>query len=211
MAVARLGEVGTTRSIQRALLPVSAVSFGSLGWSVAHLVTSSLLAHRHDPAHGTPAGVAHVHAADVALLIVATALTATSLLAVICAASFSRGRVAAPAVGLASTARRAGVWSTAAFVAAESAGYAVSDTHVVPPPLMLLAGLAAHALAGAVAAVLWRRSVDGVLLAAALGHGRALPGATAQANTFTRPVPGRSAWLLLGLAGRAPPVLGVTA
>ncbi|MET7401513.1 hypothetical protein ABZS66_49335, partial [Dactylosporangium sp. NPDC005572] len=128
------------RHAGRALLAVSAVSSGALGWSAAHLVTSQLLAHRHEAEHGIAAGISHVHATDLAAVVVALALTATSMLAVTCAAFAAGGRLKAP--GKRRLARTAGLWSTGAFLAAESAAWAAADTHVVPPPVVLLLGLA---------------------------------------------------------------------
>ncbi|WP_238018934.1 hypothetical protein KZZ52_35675 [Dactylosporangium sp. AC04546] len=196
------------RHAGRALLAVSAVSSGALGWSAAHLVMSRVLAHRHEASHGIAAGISHVHATDLAAVVVALALTATSMLAVTCAAFAAGGRLTAP--GKQRLARTAGLWSTGAFLAAETAAWAGSDTHVVPPPIVLLLGLAVHGAAGVVAALLWRAVVERVCVAAAAASPRPLP----------RPVPlrlavpgdagGGSVWSMLRVAGRAPPTLGIS-
>ncbi len=195
----------------RALLTVSAVSSGGLGWSAAHLVTSRLLAHQHEAAHGVTAGTDHVHASDLAAVVVALALTAASLLAVICAAVVSGGRLPVPRKRRLATARTAGLWSTGAFLAAETAAWAASDTHVVPPPVVLLIGLAVHGVAGVVAALLWRGAIERVCLAAAATAPRTLVRPVAMRVVLRGDVGGGSVWSMLRVAGRAPPALGMPA
>ncbi|MEV0134168.1 hypothetical protein AB0H83_37625 [Dactylosporangium sp. NPDC050688] len=197
------------RHAGRALVAVSAVSSGALGWSAAHLVTSRLLAHRHAADHGIAAGVDHVHAAELAAVIVALALTATSLLAVTAAAFASGGRL--PTVGRRRLARTAGLWSTGAFLAAETGAWAVSDAHVVPPPIVLLLGLAVHGAAGVIAALLWRGAVDRVQLAAAAAAPRPLPCPALTRAVVRDDADGESIWSMLRVAGRAPPTLGTLA
>lgn len=193
------------RHAGHAFLAVSAVSSGALGWSTAHLATSRWLAHRHEAEHGIAASVAHVHAAELAAVILALALTATSLLAVTAAAFAAGGRLPAP--GRRRLARTAGLWSTGSFLAAETGAWAVSDTHVVPPPIVVLLGLAVHGAAGVIATLLWRGAVERICIAAAA--------ATPQPLTLPAPTrvarrddtDGGSVWSMLRVAGRAPPAL----
>ncbi|MFC4041379.1 hypothetical protein ACFO1B_23335 [Dactylosporangium siamense] len=184
--------------MRRSVVPVSALAFGVSGWLMAHLVTSWLLAHQHEAAHGVAAGVGHVHARDAALAVLVAALTGVALLAVACAVSLRPG--AAPA-GV----RQAGRWSVGVFLAAESAGFAFSEQHVVPPPLVLLAGLAVHALCAATAAVLCRRGVEGILIAAAALAGVPISVEQPAPGGFGPPPQRRSRRLSLRRAGRGPP------
>lgn len=197
------------RHAGRALVAVSAVSSGALGWSTAHLVTSRLLAHRHAAAHGMADGVSHVHAAELAAVVVALALTATSLLAVTAAAFASGGRLPAPRKRR--LARTAGLWSTGAFLAAETAAWAASDTHVVPPPVVLLLGLAVHGAAGVLATLLWRGAVRRISLAAAAAASRRSDPPVRMRAVVRAAAGGESVWSVLRVAGRAPPASGTPA
>jgi hypothetical protein len=202
-------EVGMTRRDARTDRPgppvaaVLAVLFGALGWAGAHVLTRRLLGHRHEPRHGLDAGVMHVHATDSALAVLGMTWTATALLAVLLGVAVWRRR---RADDLAATVRRAGTWSTVAFLIAETGAYAMSPTHVVPPPLVLLLGATVHALATVCTALLWQRSIRGVLLVAVfMSVAAARRKASFAAMTAVRPW-SRSVWAVLRSAGRAPPV-----
>ncbi|GAA0736888.1 hypothetical protein GCM10010199_58440 [Dactylosporangium roseum] len=153
-------------------------------------------------AHGILAGVAHVHAFDAALALLSLVLLATSLLAV--AGTAVRPGSAEPR--LPGAARWMGIGSTGGFLAAESVAYAMSQTHVVPPPLLLLAGAAVHFLCGTVAALLWRRGITSLLrlisgwCADGTRHGGVVKPRSHARAIFTMP-----RWPTLRLAGRAPP------
>lgn len=191
------------------LVTVSAVSSGALGWSTAHLITSRMLAHAHAAAHGMADGVPHVHAAELAAVVVAFALTATSLLAVTAAAFASRGQLPAPRRRR--LARTAGLWSTGAFIAAETGAWAASDTHVVPPPIVLLLGLTVHGAASVIATLLWRGAVEHIRLAAAAATPRPLNRPALMRCVVCGAARGESVWSMFRVAGRAPPMLGTPA
>jgi hypothetical protein len=144
-------------------------------------------------------GVGHVHSRDAALAVMVGALAGVALLATACVAAVQRGGPARAGVG------QAGQWSIAAFLVAESAGFAFSETHVVPPPLTLLAGVAVHVLCGAAAAVLCSRSVEGTLVAAAAAAGAPVGVPEPSVDRFGSPSRCRPKWLLLRPSGRAPP------
>jgi hypothetical protein len=202
------GSSGTRARAGRFVLAASASSFGLLGWSAAHLVTSQVLAHRHDAEHGIAAGVPHVHAVDAALVLIALALTASSLLAVLSTALNASSQ--ATVSDLTVTARRAGRWCTTAFLGAELAAYAISDVHVVTPPLMLALAAAVHVLAGVAATAVWRRVAVGLFEAVAARSDYGPRRARAVRAVFRASEVHGSAWLTLRLSGRAPPAAVVS-
>jgi hypothetical protein len=184
-------------------MAVSALSFGSLGWLVAHAATDSLVSHTHHGAH------APTHPHLPAALLLVGCLASGSLLAVFAGAVSGRHRFdRTPSWSRPATARRASLLSTGAFVAAEFIEHAVTGRHDVPPIAVLLLGCAIHALLGAAASALWGRCVHDVLRLAELLRGGPVVGSTCRVPRAVRHrhIPVRSRWAL-PLAGRAPPLV----
>lgn len=120
----------------------SAIGFGLLTWSIAHVATLAGFAHIH------PGFVVHYHDWVGPLAIAVLMLAVTSMVAVGSAlreppARISRWQSVAH-----------GTLAPAVFVAVEFAEY-LSGMHEAPPAALLVIGSLVHAAIGAVSPVLW--------------------------------------------------------
>ena len=149
--------VGVVRAV-RLLSACAPPAVGVFGWLTAHLLTFWLLAHSHGRPL-SPAGRTLHHYTETAALLVGC-LAAASLLAVL----LTRPRRNWPqptSAHRAATARRAVWMSTLAFASAELVEHAMLSADR-KPPVILLAGLLLHALAGALTTVTWHHYRDAV-------------------------------------------------
>jgi hypothetical protein len=145
------------------LVPASAVAFGLLTWSVAHVLTYALFAH----SHVEPNAFAHVPegAGPPVVAVVAFVLTT------IAAATAGAQRSPRPAwAGRLNPGSVTAVVAPATFIAVESCEYLVRGGEA-PPWALLLIGVVVHTATGAVTPWMWsglvRHTVRALLVAAA--------------------------------------------
>ncbi|GAA3016782.1 hypothetical protein [Streptosporangium longisporum] len=191
----------------------SALLFGILGWLAAHGATGWLAGHA---GHGLGRDVIpHQHAHLPTTVLLVACLAGGSLLAIFVAALSGSTRLHPDSrwdshrVRLAA-ARRSGLLSTGAFVAAEFAEHAATGQHDIPPAGVLLMGCTVHAVLGAVFSLLWGCFVRGVVRRA----GRLRSDTTVNLDPRIRLVSehriaARRTWQALAQAGRAPPAAPV--
>jgi hypothetical protein len=147
------------REVQPLSMALSALSFGGLGWLVAHGLTNVLLAHENVD------GRLHVHGYFPSTVVAAGSLAVASLLAVFWIGGAARGRMAASQGEVArgrADVRTAVALSASAYVVAEFGERWWAGDHQLSPPLVLLVGLAIYLFVGVGASVLWRVSVRAV-------------------------------------------------
>jgi hypothetical protein len=127
----------------------SAIGFGLLTWSIAHVATLVGFAHIH------PGFVVHYHGWVGPLAVAVLMLAVTSMVAVGSALRHPPTR----ASGWMSAAQ--GALAPAVFVAVEFAEY-MGGMHEAPPAALLIIGSLVHALIGAASPVLWAACLDRV-------------------------------------------------
>lgn len=150
------------------LTAASALTFGLLGWTVAHGLSTWLFGHCHVAGASPEVWRLDHHAGEVALL--AACLALGSLLALL--AVPNRGRP--QSFSRKQAVRLSALLSTGAFIATDFTERAVAGEYPVPPLMVLLIGLLVYALIGAGASLLWQcclNAVQGVMRL--LEYGRA--------------------------------------
>ena len=192
---------GGTVQATRLLAACAPMAVGVFGWLAAHLLTFWLLAHSHGDMITAAGRRLHHYTATATVL--AGCLTAASLLAALVSAPSTRSRDSKPSER-GRAARRAAWMSTLAFATAELAEHGLFGGDR-KPPLILLAGMLLHAVAGALATVTWHHYHDAVHRLWSLN----LPStadilARAQSLSTSLPVPRRRLHDSC-LASRAPP------
>ncbi|GAA3233661.1 hypothetical protein ACFO1B_23350 [Dactylosporangium siamense] len=172
----------------------SALIAGVCALLVAEVLIARLLTHAHEAAHGTPAGLPHVHnqALASALLIGCLLLASTGAAAVAARRRHATRPVVLSASGL----------SIVSFLVGHTVVYGAGSLARTWP--LLLAGAAIHAGVGACAGLLWRRWLDGVRLP--VQRPVAAPAARPPHSTARHPAPLRPLWWTASVLGRAPPL-----
>jgi hypothetical protein len=186
----------------------SALSFGVLGWLVAHLVTYWVVGHYHGGVGGLDPGVLHVHGFLPAAALLVGCLASVSLLAIFAVAALSRnGPDMWPRASLRGAARRASLLATVSFVVAEFIEHALTGQHQIPPAAVLIIGSAVQAFIGAGVSLLWRQGVQAVIRLAMRLRGDIIVGLELRGQIppphWVSPGAGRRA---SPYAGRAPPI-----
>jgi hypothetical protein len=185
------------RSRSDVLVPASAVAFGLLTWSVAHVLTYALFAH----SHVEPNAFAHVPEGAGPPVVAVAAFVLTSI------AAATAGAQRSPRAELAGRMQPGSVTAVvapAAFIAVESCEYLVRGGEA-PPGALLLIGIVVHTALGAVTPWMWsglvRHTVRALLIAAAW-----CPARSTRARSALVVDPDRPATPPLSpAAGRGPP------
>ncbi len=151
------------RSRSDVLVPASAVAFGLLTWSVAHILTYALFAH----SHVEPNAFAHVPEGAGPPVVAVVAFVLTTI------AAATAGTQRSPRAAWAGRLQPGSVTAVvapAAFIAVESCEYLVRGGEA-PPEALLLIGVVVHTATGAVTPWMWsglvRHTVRTLLVAAA--------------------------------------------
>lgn len=185
------------RSRSDVLVPASAVAFGLLTWSVAHILTYALFAHTHVE----PNPFAHLPEGAGPPVVAVAAFVLTSIAAATVGAQRSPR---AAWVGRLQPGSVTAALAPAAFLTVESCEHLVRGGEA-PPGALLLIGVVVHAAMGAVTPWLWSglvgRAVRALLVAAAWRPVRSARGRSALVLDADRPATPP----LSPAAGRGPP------
>jgi hypothetical protein len=145
-----------TARIQRSVDVLSALSFGLLGWCVAHGITYWLLSHPHIVDTGET--VRHNHELLPAASVAAACAAAGSLLAVFVVSLRTRTSTRSHQGWWQRDMRHAAALSTTAYLAAELTEHQLVGGDQLPGPLVALIGVCVYLLIGASTSLLWRSS-----------------------------------------------------
>jgi hypothetical protein len=183
----------------------SPVTIAVFGWLTAHLLTFWLLAHSHSAAVSPAARHLHHYTASGTVLV--GCLAAASLLAVLVTAPQRNSRLHETAVQ--GHVLRRSLWmSSLAFVGAEVLEHALLGGGR-KPPVILLAGLLLHAIAGALTTLTWHHYRDAVRRLWSMTRPLGAPTLRPQLRMIA-PVPGPRRHLCGScITGRAPPVIAL--
>jgi hypothetical protein len=185
----------------RLLSAASPVAVGVFGWLTAHLLTFWLLAHSHSASLSPAARHLHHYTASATVLV--GCLAAASLLTALVTAP-PRDPCQQEPAGQDRAVRRSIWMSSLAFVGAEVLEHAVLGGER-KPPVILLAGLLLHAIAGALTTLTWRHYRDAVHRMWSMTRPLTAPALGPQPRVFG-PVPGSRRHLCGScITGRAPP------
>ena len=192
--------VGVVRAV-RLLSACAPPAVGVFGWLTAHLLTFWLLAHSHSATLSPAARHLHHYTASATVLV--GCLAAASLLAALVTVPPRDPSRQEPA-GHGHAVRRSIWMSSLAFVGAEVLEHALLGGER-KPPVILLAGLLLHAIAGALTTLTWRHYRDAVHRMWSMTRPLTAPALGPQPRVFG-PVPGSRRHLCGScITGRAPP------